>query len=129
MSATLSERVEKVGGDRPLSEMGELQRREFHEALLDAAGFEDLPAKWQAAIMEADRRTGRRGWPIPLHVREQQRPDSPRREAVPGTFELHWYRPNSGNVRARCMRVGRPPLTLQGGVRLMPLRALHGPYP
>jgi hypothetical protein len=26
------------------------QRREFHEALLDADSFEDLPRKWQAAI-------------------------------------------------------------------------------
>ena len=34
--------------------MGELQRREFHEALLEAASFEDLPGKWQAAILEAE---------------------------------------------------------------------------
>jgi hypothetical protein len=27
--------------------MGESQRRELHEALLDAASFEDLPGKWQ----------------------------------------------------------------------------------
>ena len=36
-SAELSRRVEKVVGHPPLSEMGDLQRREFHEALLDAA--------------------------------------------------------------------------------------------
>ena len=34
--------------------MGDLQRREFHEALLEAATFEDLPGKWQAAILEAE---------------------------------------------------------------------------
>ena len=34
--------------------MGDLQRREFHEALLEAASFEDLPGKWQAAILEAE---------------------------------------------------------------------------
>jgi hypothetical protein len=34
--------------------MGELQRREFHEALLEAAAFEDLPGKWQAAILKAE---------------------------------------------------------------------------
>jgi hypothetical protein len=34
--------------------MGEAQRREFHEALLDADRFEDLPGKWQAAIVTAD---------------------------------------------------------------------------
>jgi hypothetical protein len=27
---------------------------EFHEALLEAATFEDLPGRWQAAIMEAE---------------------------------------------------------------------------
>ena len=34
--------------------MGELQRREFHEALLDGGSLEDLPGKWQAAILEAE---------------------------------------------------------------------------
>ena len=53
-SAELSRRVGKVVGFRSLSELDELQRREFHEALLDADGFEDLPGKWQAAIMEAE---------------------------------------------------------------------------
>jgi hypothetical protein len=49
-SAELSRRVGKVVGYPPLSDMGDLQRREFHEALLEAATFEDLPGKWQAAI-------------------------------------------------------------------------------
>ena len=53
-SAELSRRVERVVGYPPLSELGELQRREFHEALLDAGRFEDLPGKWQAAILEAE---------------------------------------------------------------------------
>ena len=53
-SAELSRRVEKVVGYPPLSELGELQRREFHEALLDAATFEDLPGKWQAAVLAAE---------------------------------------------------------------------------
>jgi hypothetical protein len=52
-SAELSRRVGKVVGYPPLSEMSDLQRREFHEALLDAVTFEDLPGKWQAAILEA----------------------------------------------------------------------------
>jgi hypothetical protein len=34
--------------------MDDLQRREFHEALLDAESFEDLPVKWQAAIFKAE---------------------------------------------------------------------------
>jgi hypothetical protein len=53
-TAELSRRVEKVVGYTPLSEMGDLQRREFHEALLDADCVEDLPGKWQAAILEAE---------------------------------------------------------------------------
>ena len=53
-SAGLSRRVEKVVGYPPLSEMSDLQRREFHEALLEAASFEDLPGKWQAAIVAAE---------------------------------------------------------------------------
>jgi hypothetical protein len=42
-SAELSRRVEKVVGYPPLCEMNAEQRREFHEALLDADAFEDLP--------------------------------------------------------------------------------------
>ena len=57
-SAELSRRVAKVVGYPPLSEMGDLQRREFHEALLDANGFEDLPGRWQAAILSCNHRAG-----------------------------------------------------------------------
>ena len=53
-SAELSRRVKKVVGYSPLSDLGDLQRREFHEALLDAASFEDLPGRWWAAILEAE---------------------------------------------------------------------------
>jgi hypothetical protein len=52
--ADLSHRVGKVVGYPPLSELGELQRREFYEALLEAGSFEDLHGKWQAAILEAE---------------------------------------------------------------------------
>jgi hypothetical protein len=53
-SAELSRRVEKVVSYPPLSEMSDLQRREFREALLDADSFEDLLGKWQAAILKAE---------------------------------------------------------------------------
>lgn len=53
-SAELSRRAEKVAGYPPLCEMDEFQRREFHEALLGADILEDLPGKWQAAIVEAE---------------------------------------------------------------------------
>jgi hypothetical protein len=53
-SAELSRRAGKVVGSPPLSEMGERQRREFQEALLEAAALEDLLGKWQAAILKAE---------------------------------------------------------------------------
>jgi hypothetical protein len=53
-SAELSRRVEKLVGYPPLSEMSDLRRREFHDALLDADRFEDLSGKWQAAILKAE---------------------------------------------------------------------------
>jgi hypothetical protein len=52
--AELSSRVGKVVGYPPLCEMGQPQRRESHEALLAADNFEDLPGKWQAAILNAE---------------------------------------------------------------------------
>jgi len=52
--AELSRRVEKVVGYPPLSEMEAAQQREFHEALLDAGSFEDLPGTWQAAVVAAE---------------------------------------------------------------------------
>jgi hypothetical protein len=53
-SAELSRRVEKVVAYPPLSEISDLQRREFHEALLDTDSFEDLPGRWQAANLKAE---------------------------------------------------------------------------
>ena len=41
-SAELSRRVEKVVSYPPLCDMDEQQRRELHEALVDADSFEDL---------------------------------------------------------------------------------------
>jgi hypothetical protein len=56
-SADLSRRVEKAVPYPPLSEMSDVHRREFHEALLDADTFEDLPGKWQAAVLKAEENT------------------------------------------------------------------------
>ena len=53
-SAELNRRVEKVVGYPPLSALSAAQRRELHEALLEAATFEDLPGKWQAALLKAE---------------------------------------------------------------------------
>jgi hypothetical protein len=53
-SAELSRRVGEIVGYPPLCDMAADQRREFHEALLDADAFEDLPGKWQAAILKAE---------------------------------------------------------------------------
>jgi hypothetical protein len=38
----------------PLSHMSTRQRREFDVALLDADSFDDLPGRWQAAILAAE---------------------------------------------------------------------------
>jgi hypothetical protein len=54
-SAELTRRVGKVVRYPPLSEMSAPQRREFHQALFEADSFEDLPGKWQAAILTAER--------------------------------------------------------------------------
>jgi hypothetical protein len=51
----LSRRVQKIVASPPLSELSDLQRRELHEALLDADTFEDLSGKWQAAILKAQK--------------------------------------------------------------------------
>jgi hypothetical protein len=53
-SAELSRRVGEVVAHPPLVELSADQRREFHEALLDADTFEDLPGKCQAAIVSAE---------------------------------------------------------------------------
>jgi hypothetical protein len=44
-SAKLSRRVGNAVAYPPLCEMSDLQRWEFHDALLDADTFEDLPGK------------------------------------------------------------------------------------
>jgi hypothetical protein len=53
-TADLSRRVRKVVGYPPVSEMGDQQRREFHEELVEADDFEDLPGKWPAATLKAE---------------------------------------------------------------------------
>ncbi|MCA1707451.1 MAG: hypothetical protein LC808_30965 [Actinobacteria bacterium] len=53
-SVQLSRRVGKAVAYPPLVEMDAQQRRELHEALLDAQAFEDLAGKWQPAILEAE---------------------------------------------------------------------------
>ena len=53
-SADLSRPIGKLVAYPSLCEMSDLQRREFHEARLDADDFEDLPGKWQAAILKAE---------------------------------------------------------------------------
>jgi len=53
-STELRHRVEKVVAYPPLSELSDLQRRDFHEALLEAVSFEDLPGRWQAAFLAVE---------------------------------------------------------------------------
>ena len=53
-SRALSERVGGAVAYPPLSDLASAQRRELHDALLEADNFEDLPGKWQAAILRAE---------------------------------------------------------------------------
>ena len=53
-NAELSHRVGKVVAYPPLVDSTAEQRRDFHEALLDADDFEDLPGEWQAATVSAE---------------------------------------------------------------------------
>jgi hypothetical protein len=46
--AELSRRVEKVVGYPPLSELGDLQRRELHRALLGADSSRICPRNWRS---------------------------------------------------------------------------------
>jgi hypothetical protein len=55
-TAALSRRVQKAVGYPPLCEMSDVQRRELHQVLLEADNFEDLPGKWQAAILKAEQK-------------------------------------------------------------------------
>ena len=48
-------RVEKLVGYPPLSELEALQRREFHDALLEADAFEDLPDEMRARLASGEK--------------------------------------------------------------------------
>jgi len=50
----LSRRAWKAVAYPPLSDMSPSLRREFHEALLDAEFLDDLPGKWQGALIETE---------------------------------------------------------------------------
>lgn len=52
--AALSERVEAALEREPLARMSALARAELLAALADARELEDLPGKWQAAILTAE---------------------------------------------------------------------------
>jgi hypothetical protein len=93
-SAELSGRVERVVGYPPLSELSDDQRREFHEALLDADSSEDLPGKWQAAIFKAEQK-----WPRLRVV------SAPRRPRVAAS---HWLISPSHDKSQRSARLARP---------------------
>jgi hypothetical protein len=70
-SGGTSRRVGKLVGYPPLSEMSAEQRREFHEALLDADDFEDLPGKCKRQSSRQSR-TGRTcGFVLILHNRRR----------------------------------------------------------
>ena len=63
--------------------MGELQRREFHQALFEASSFEDLPGEWQAAVLEAE---------------QNRRPKCGHRQQV--ARDPVWWRAGAGQPRS-----------------------------
>jgi ribosome-associated protein len=50
----LQERVDAVGDREPLSALSAEARAELRDALASARDLEDLPGKWQAAILAAE---------------------------------------------------------------------------
>ena len=52
----LHEHVRALAGVPPLSELAREQWRELEDELGEAHALEDLPGKWQAAVLEAELR-------------------------------------------------------------------------
>jgi hypothetical protein len=52
----LADRVAAASGLAPLCELSSAQRAELDELLTAAGELEDLPGKWQAAVLEAELR-------------------------------------------------------------------------
>ena len=52
----LRRHVEELADSPPLSEMSADQRRELDDVVSASASIEDLPGKWQAAVLEAELR-------------------------------------------------------------------------
>ena len=114
-SAELTRRVEKVVTYPPLCEMGDLQRREFHEALLEADGFEDLPPAGTASkcrqvdLLNFSSRARAREQQIRAHYTVQvarshgRGPDHFRHSAA----HVDSWRPHSSQGQARAL--GEPP--------------------
>ena len=123
-TADLSGRLRRSSGYPPLSELGDLQRREFHEALLEAESFEGLPGKWQAAILSAEQnRPERRLVPVrPLELPrgpEQCGQESPRSARSPArqSSRRGFGRLHPGKFAADCRAFrafGLPGLVFQG---------------
>ena len=47
-------RTRSTPAARPPVSSSQRLRREFHETLLEAASFEDLPGKWQAPVLKTE---------------------------------------------------------------------------
>lgn len=51
---TLADRIEAAAATPPLSELSASDREELQRELARAAELEDLPGRWQAAILAAE---------------------------------------------------------------------------
>jgi hypothetical protein len=59
--AALAERVARAAAASPLADCSPAQRAELDELLAEASCLEDLPGKWQAAIVAAEQGAAPRG--------------------------------------------------------------------
>ena len=59
---TLRGRFEAAAGGEPLSDLAAGPRKELESVLARAEAFEDLPGKWQAALLQAEGARAGGGW-------------------------------------------------------------------
>lgn len=57
----LAERIAAVGAVAPIGELSAPDRAELDELAAGAEALEDLPGKWQAAVLEAELRAAGEG--------------------------------------------------------------------
>jgi hypothetical protein len=84
------------------------QRREFHEALLEAATFEDLLGRWQAAIIAAEQNRLKLRLVSKAMTRRRQLPCWAPRAHLPSCGKVTWTSvPRRTDTMPACLCGGR----------------------